>query len=101
MVYMRLKFVVKTKTLIFAKKIFLVHQNKLHNDKMASHIFVFLYFVRKFFILFIVRLLVVELKRHQNQPLGSTRVVRAAALQVGGQQFESPQKYCESISFLN
>lgn len=48
MVYMKLKFVVKTKILIFAKKNCLVHQNKLHNDKMAIHIFVFLYFVRIF-----------------------------------------------------
>lgn len=33
---------------------------------MASHIFVFLYFVRNFFIPFIVGPLAVELKRHQN-----------------------------------
>ena len=36
-----------------------------------------------------------------HKPLGSARVAGAAALQLGGQQFEPPQKYCGGIFFLN
>lgn len=52
-----------------AEKTCFVHQNKLHNDKMASHIFVFLYFVRLFFFIYHLLLALkrtVEVKRHQN-----------------------------------
>ncbi|KAH9666454.1 putative disease resistance protein [Citrus sinensis] len=47
----------------------------------------------------VVRAAALQVGGQQFEP--PQRVVRAAALQVGGQQFEPPQKYCGGIYFLN